>query len=327
MAILKRTIIFEDDLVNSTATLNLSSGEVKSIIFKNKTIEFFLNFNVDKAAFDEKKGFKDNPEISKKISNKLLQIDTKIINCLVGFFNLVNLDSNKITKKLQINFNDGTWTDCPLSLKIIFPDRTMSMSLSDEDNLKRLGSCIIHNQNIPLSLLILQHSKSIIDLRIRYVSLAMAAEIGVKEAFSSQSTELRLLIENLPSPSIVKLTSDKVFNPIFGWKIPKELRAALGKGMECRNKLIHTNGDSINLDLEKVIDYQEKVQLLIALLYKNALGHNETTRQFYENLMDFVRIDPGEATNQSKINLTEAQKEAISKSKKNAALKIIVSEL
>jgi hypothetical protein len=41
MAILKRTIIFEDDLVNSTATLNLSSGEVKSIIFKNKTIEFF----------------------------------------------------------------------------------------------------------------------------------------------------------------------------------------------------------------------------------------------------------------------------------------------
>ena len=266
MAILKRTIIFEDDLVNGTATLNLSSGEVKSIIFKNKTIEFFLNFNVDKAAFDEKKGFKDNPEISKEISDKLLQIDTKIINYLVGFFNLVNLDSNKITKKLQINFNDGTWTDCPLSLKIIFPDRTMSMSLSDEDNLKRLGSCIIHNQNIPLSLLILQHSKSIIDLRIRYVSLAMAAEIGVKEAFSSQSTELRLLIENLPSPSIVKLTSDKVFNPIFGWKIPKELRAALGKGMECRNKLIHTNGDSINLDLEKVIDYQEKVQLLIALL-------------------------------------------------------------
>ncbi|WP_222845399.1 hypothetical protein, partial [Lactiplantibacillus plantarum] len=61
------------------------------------------------------------------------------------------------------------------------------------------------------------------------------------------------------------------------------MRAALGKGMECRNKLIHTNGDSINLDLEKVIDYQEKVQLLIALLYKNALGHNETTRQFYEN--------------------------------------------
>ena len=43
-AILKRTIIFEDDLVNGTATLNLSSGEVKSIIFKNKTIEFFLNF-------------------------------------------------------------------------------------------------------------------------------------------------------------------------------------------------------------------------------------------------------------------------------------------
>lgn len=43
MAILKRTIIFEDDLVNGTATLNLSSGEVKSIIFKNKTIEFFLN--------------------------------------------------------------------------------------------------------------------------------------------------------------------------------------------------------------------------------------------------------------------------------------------
>ena len=327
MAILKRTIIFEDDLVNGTATLNLSSGEVKSIIFNNKTIEFFLNFNVDKAVFDEKKGFKDNPEISKKISDKLLQIDTKIINYLVGFFNLVNLDSNKITKKLQINFNDGTWTDCPLNLKIIFPDRTMSMSLSDEDNLKRLGSCIIHNQNIPLSLLILQHSKSIIDLRIRYVSLAMAAEIGVKEAFSSQSTELRLLIENLPSPSIVKLTSDKVFNPIFGWKIPKELRAALGKGMECRNKLIHTNGDSINLDLEKVIDYQEKVQLLIALLYKNALGHNETTRQFYENFMDFVGIDPGEATNQSKINLTEAQKEAISKSKKNAALKIIVSEL
>ncbi|WP_308723705.1 hypothetical protein [Lactiplantibacillus plantarum] len=93
------------------------------------------------------------------------------------------MDSNKITKKLQINFNDGTWTDCPLNLKIIFPDRTMSMSLSDEDNLKRLGSCIIHNQNIPLSLLILQHSKAIIDLRIRYVSLAMAAEIGVKEAF------------------------------------------------------------------------------------------------------------------------------------------------
>lgn len=261
MAILKRTIIFEDDLVNSTATLNLSSGEVKSIIFKNKTIEFFLNFNVDKATFDEKKGFKDNPEISKKISDKLLQIDTKIINCLVGFFNLVNLDSNKITKKLQINFNDGTWTDCPLSLKIIFPDRTMSMSLSDEDNLKRLGSCIIHNQNIPLSLLILQHSKSIIDLRIRYVSLAMAAEIGVKEAFSSQSTELRLLIENLPSPSIVKLTSDKVFNPIFGWKIPKELRAALGKGMECRNKLIHTNGDSIP-------ELSNQVQHLLNFTYK-----------------------------------------------------------
>lgn len=31
MAILKRTIIFEDDLVNGTATLNLSSGEVKSM--------------------------------------------------------------------------------------------------------------------------------------------------------------------------------------------------------------------------------------------------------------------------------------------------------
>jgi hypothetical protein len=58
MAILKRTIIFEDDLVNSTATLNLSSGEVKSIIFKNKTIEFFLNFNVDKATFDEKRDLK-----------------------------------------------------------------------------------------------------------------------------------------------------------------------------------------------------------------------------------------------------------------------------
>lgn len=57
MAILKRTIIFEDDLVNGTATLNLSSGEVKSIIFKNKTIEF-LNFNVDKAAFDEKRDLK-----------------------------------------------------------------------------------------------------------------------------------------------------------------------------------------------------------------------------------------------------------------------------
>ena len=41
MAILKRTIIFEDDLVNGTSTLNLSSGEVKSLIFKNKTIEFF----------------------------------------------------------------------------------------------------------------------------------------------------------------------------------------------------------------------------------------------------------------------------------------------
>ncbi len=27
--------------------------------------------------------------------------------------------------------------------------------------------------------------------------------------------------------------------------------------MEYRNKLIHTNEDSINLDLEKVIDYQE----------------------------------------------------------------------
>lgn len=97
--------------------------------------------------------------------------------------------------------------------------------------------------------------------------------------------------------------------------------------MEYRNKLIHTNGDSINLDLEKVINYQEKVQLLIALLYKNTLAHNETTRQFYENLMDFVRIDPGEATNQGKINLTEAQKEAISKNQKNAVLKVIVSEL
>ena len=75
MAILKRTIIFEDDLVNGTATLNLSSGEVKSIIFKNKTIEFFLNFNVDKAAFDEKKGFKDNPEISKKISDKTDELE------------------------------------------------------------------------------------------------------------------------------------------------------------------------------------------------------------------------------------------------------------
>lgn len=184
-----------------------------------------------------------------------------MFNLFIAICHLVNLDSNKITKKLQINFNDGTWTDCPLNLKIIFPDRTMSMSLSDEDNLKRLGSCIIHNQNIPLSLLILQHSKSIIDLRIRYVSLAMAAEIGVKEAFSSQSTELRLLIENLPSPSIVKLTSDKVFNPIFGWKIPKELRAALGKGMECRNKLIHTNGDSIP-------ELSNQVQHLLNFTYK-----------------------------------------------------------
>lgn len=327
MAILKRTIIFEDDLVNGTATLNLSSGEIKSIIFKNKTIEFFLNFNVDKAVFDEKRGFKDNPEISKKISDKLLQIDTKIINYLVGFFNLVNLDSNKITKKLQINFNNDIWTDCPLNLKVIFPDRAMRLSLSNTDNLKLVGKCIIHNQNIPLSLLILQHSKSITDLRIRYVSLAMAAEIGVKEAFSSRSTELRLLIENLPSPSIVKLTSDKVFSPIFGWKIPKELRAELGKGMECRNKLIHTNGDSINLDLEKVINYQEKVQLLIALLYKNTLAHNETTKLFYENLMDFVSITPGKSTNQGEINLTKAQKAAISKKQKNAVLKVIVSEL
>ncbi|PEG95689.1 hypothetical protein CP360_10990, partial [Lactobacillus sp. UMNPBX9] len=80
-------------------------------------------------------------------------------------------------------------------------------------------------------------------------------------AFSSQSTELRLLIENLPSPSIVKLTSDKVFNPIFGWKIPKELRAALGKGMECRNKLIHTNGDSIP-------ELSNQVQHLLNFTYK-----------------------------------------------------------
>lgn len=317
MAILKRTIVFEDTLVNGTATLNLSSGETKSIVFKNKSIEFFLNFNVDKAAFDAKRGFKDNPEISKKISDKLLQIDAKIINYLVGFFNLVNLDSNEITKKLQIKFNDDTWTDCPLSLKILLQDRAMRLSLSNEDNLKLLGSCIIHNKNIPLSLLILQHSKSITDLRLRYVSLAMAAEIGVKEAFSSRSTELGLLIENLPSPSIVKLTSDKVFKPIFGWKIPKELRAALRKGMECRNKLIHTKGDSINLDLEKVINYQEKVQLLIALLYKNTMAHNETTDLFYENLMDFVSITPGKAANQGKINLTEAQEEAISKKQKD----------
>lgn len=315
MAILKRTIVFEDTLINGTATLNLSSGETKSIVFKNKTIEYFLNFNVDKAAFDEKRGFKDNPEISKKISDKLLQIDAKIINYLVGFFNLVNLDSNEITKKLQIQFNDDTWTDCPLSLKILFQNRAMRLSLSDEDNLKLLGSCIIHNRNVPLSLLILQHSKSITDLRLRYVSLAMAAEIGVKEAFSSRSTELGLLIENLPSPSIVKLTN-KVFKPVFGWKISKELRAALRKGMECRNKLIHTNGGSINLDLEKVINYQEKVQLLIALLYKNTIAHNEKTNLFYENLMDLVSITPGKATNQGKINLTEAQKKLFQRNKK-----------
>lgn len=43
--------------------------------------------------------------------------------------------------------------------------------------------------------------------------------------------------------------------------------------------------------------------------------------------MDLVSITPGKANNQGKINLTEAQKKAISKKQKDVVLKVIVSEL
>ncbi|OLQ38384.1 hypothetical protein ATX28_09215 [Oenococcus oeni] len=152
-------------------------------------------------------------------------IEKEIISDLVVDFNMPNFEDNIASRKL--NLEVGTeQLGTPLALTGFIDDSSLSLSLPNKRNLESLAKHINDINEVPLSLLILQHSKTIRDRRIRFVSLAMSAEIGIKDYYSRNNHEAASIISELPSPSIAKMTGS-LFKEIFGWEIPKEIRSVL----------------------------------------------------------------------------------------------------
>lgn len=306
------TINFNTAINSSEGTINLSSGEIQEIhLLKNKIIVIFaLELDASVIDFDTDKGLWNQKKINHKIGYRVDYIEKSLLDRLIVLFNLYNLENHIASSELRI-FINNQWTSYNLALDSFVSDKTLSFSFANKSNLNKLADHILDKEKIPTSLLMLQHSKTIKDNKIRFISLAIAAEIGIKDYLSNYKN-VGTILESMPSPPIDKLLSDSIFSKITGKNFSKDLRKKLKKGAEIRNRLVHSNAVETTITLQEVLNYQETVQTFLGYLYSDSLlPEQKKYSPFFENLCDFISLDEMTGANTKQLNLTKNQQKEI----------------
>lgn len=131
----------------------------------------------------------------------------------------------------------------------IFPNNVNALSYVDlhpaldQDHVNQLITFMAGKWHIPLSFELLKATKSITDLRSRYVTTYSACELGVKDFFGQVIPETRILLNSLPSPSVSKLLGS-VYKGYFHKDFPTTIKSGLHSIVEKRNRIVHTETEN-----------------------------------------------------------------------------------
>jgi len=151
------------------------------------------------------------------------------------------LDDELYEQTIYVNENDQ-WREVVFQFELD-PISVNYTYINVSDHSQELVKYLSGENNLPFSLVLLKKSTSIKSLRERFVTIITACELGVKEFYKKERPDTQALLENMQSPSIVKMLGDMFFK-YFGIKFPKNLRKDLDSFITMRNKYVHSSNES-----------------------------------------------------------------------------------
>lgn len=201
--------------------------------------------------------------------------ETKEIYELVRWrYNFDGSETNINSAKCELNIDAKTWHEIHhpgpvLQIRpITIPGYMTTKNL--QSTLQRL---IDKKAEEPISQKLIRESISTMAKNPKgaFVIAATALEVGVKEFILTMTNENEWLIENLPSPPIVKILSEYIPTICTDFKLSEDKISKLKTLINRRNKLVHVG--EFNLDKSQLL---KSINLIydILILFEIKKGNN-----------------------------------------------------
>lgn len=197
-----------------------------------------------------------------------------------------------INSKTQWSFDNSEWLDFPTKLYSDFKIKR-GLYLSPEF-IERVTRIVQSGESEPLSHELLREAYSIKDLypRSSLLIAISATESGVKQTITTLQPKTNWLIENIPSPDVIKLYKDyihrKLIKPNTKIRVPEQtVLKPLQKLIQMRNILAH--GGSCNLNNRKLKGSLRVIENFLWILDLHK-GNTWAARHIDEDVKDEMGI-------------------------------------
>ena len=167
-----------------------------------------------------------------------------------------------VNRSFEWSLNQQQWYPVPTEF-------TTSLSVvihgNITDSTARDLQLLLCEDEVPLiATSFLHESRNARDNRYRWIYATVAAELAAKEVLTRIKPDLRVILEELPSPPLRKLYG-VVLDSAAGISLPKRDLNRLNDGAEKRNKLVHTP-NHVHLSDAEVDDYVNFIEHKIGWL-------------------------------------------------------------
>jgi hypothetical protein len=153
---------------------------------------------------------------------------------------------------IEWSIGDNQWHSTPRRLTADV--RIYSLGNLPEETANHLQKLLAEDEGALIATSYLHHSRNILmNRRYQWIYATIAAELAVKEILVRIEPKLRVILEELPSPSLKKLYG-KVLQSIADVKLSRPDLARLQEGAIRRNELIH-NPKSETPSFQEVNEY------------------------------------------------------------------------
>jgi len=183
-------------------------------------------------------------EYYESISRDLFSYSSRTYNTIRWVEDIEGTNNPFINNKLLWSFDENNWIEFPEKFSVEIRARRGLYTSQ-----KSLVSDIVQSGNSePLyhELLREAHSLRVVFPRSALLIAISAAETGVKQCIARLQPETEWLLENTPSPNIIKLIRDYIpklplkIDPELNFSIPQEtVLKPLEKAIQMRNKVAH----------------------------------------------------------------------------------------